>query len=120
MEDIQGPESVLEGVGAGTVRSEELAQGAHLVCVWMEARVTPRGHLVPWGVVGEPAIQAARWMAAGVVEDPGTMVLMEAQGVPGWGEPCPNLGKKRPDHVNIIFSNLYFLPHRQQGYLFPE
>lgn len=90
VEDIQGPESVLEGVGAGTVRSEELAQGAHLVCVWMEATVTPQGHLVPWGVVGEPAIQAARWMAAGVVEDPGTMVLMEAQGVPGWGEPCPN------------------------------
>lgn len=41
-----------------------------------------------WAVVGEPEIQAAKRMAVEVVEDPGTMVLTEGLGAPGWGEPC--------------------------------
>lgn len=90
-EDIQGPGSVLEEAGAGTGRLEEQARGAHLVCALMEARVRHRGRLVQWVVVGEPEIQAARWMAAETVKDPGMLLLlMEGQGGPGWGEPCPN------------------------------
>lgn len=65
-----GPEE--EGVGTG-LREEQLR---------------PQGHLVWLVVAAELEIQAAKWMAVEVAEDPGMMMMMEGQEDPGWEEPC--------------------------------
>lgn len=81
VEHSQGPGFVLEAAGAGTGRSEGQPQ---------EARVARQGRSVPWVEAGEPEIQAAKWPAAEVVEDPGTRVPTEGRGALGRGAPCLN------------------------------
>lgn len=90
VERSQCPGFVLEAAGAGTGHSDEQAQGTRPACALTEARVARQGHLVPWVEVGEPEIQAAKWPAAEVVEDPGTRAPTEGRGGLGRGAPCPN------------------------------
>lgn len=74
----------------GSVLGEAGAQGARPACVLLEAGVARQGRLVQWVEVEEPEIQAAKWKAAEVVEDPEKTAPTESRGAPGWGEPCPN------------------------------
>lgn len=90
VERSQCPGFVLEAAGAGTGHSDEQAQGTRPACALTEARVARQGHLVPWVEAGEPEIQAAKWPAAEVVEDPGTRAPTEDRGGLGRGAPCPN------------------------------
>lgn len=90
VERSQCPGFVLEAAGAGTGHSEEQAQGTRPACALAEARVARQGRLVPWVEAGEPAIQAAKWLAAEVVEDPGTRAPTQGRGALGRRAPCPN------------------------------
>lgn len=85
VERSQCPGSVLEAAGAGTGHSEEQVQGTRPACA-----LVLQGRLVPWVEAGEPEIQAAKWLAAEVVEDPGTTVPTEGRGALGRGAPCPD------------------------------
>lgn len=89
-EDIQSPGSVLEEAGAGTGHQAEAAQGTRPACELVEARLRHQVHLLWWEVAGEPVTRAAEWMAGEVGVDPGSLLLVEGQKEPGWGEPCPN------------------------------
>lgn len=120
MQDIQGPGSVLGEVRAGTGRSEEQAQGAHLVCAWMEARLRHRDRLAQWAVGAESEIQAARWTAVEAVEAPGMTLLTQGQAGPDSGGPPLNLGKtRRPAQLNTTLRNSFTsTTYVQQGHSF--
>lgn len=90
VERSQCPGFALEAAGAGTGHSEEQAQRTRPACALAEARVARQGRLVLWVEAGEPEIQAAKWPAAEVVEDPGMRVPTEGRGALGRGAPCPN------------------------------
>lgn len=73
----------LAGAGPGTGHSEVVAQGVHPAWALLETVVRPQSHSVWSGVAGEPGIQAAKWTAVEVAEEPGRALLVEGQGVPG-------------------------------------